>query len=89
MTEMSVDPLKEPLEATVSPVQVDPFSDAQTQNHIIFWSLCQKKIIALQYIISLKERRDEKNRPFLCNSISWIQYRLLLKLVTAEKLETD
>lgn len=59
MTEMSVDPLKEPLEATVAPVQVDPFSDAQTQNHIIFWSLCQKKIIALQYIISLKERRDE------------------------------
>lgn len=54
---MSVDSLEEPLEATVSPVQVNPFGNAQAHDHVVLWPLSQKKIIALQDIIGLKERR--------------------------------
>lgn len=56
-TEMSVDSLEEPLEATVPPVQVNPFGNAQAHDHVVLWPLSQKKIIVLQYVIGLKERR--------------------------------
>lgn len=55
--EMSVDSLEEPLEATVSPVQMNPFGNAQAHDHVVLWPLSQKKIIILQYIIGLKEKR--------------------------------
>lgn len=54
---MSVDSLEEPFEATVPPVQVNPFGDTQAQDHVVLWPLSQKKIIVLQYIIGLMERR--------------------------------
>lgn len=44
---MSVDPFKEALEATVSPVQVNPLTDAQAQDHIILRSLRHEKIIVV------------------------------------------
>jgi len=53
---MSVNSLEEPLETTVSPVQVNPFGNAEAQYHVILWPLGQKKIIVVQYIIGLKER---------------------------------
>lgn len=60
---MSVDSFEEPLEATVSPVQVNPFGNAETQDHVILWPLSQKKIIVLQNIIGLRERGGEvKNK---------------------------
>ena len=55
---MSVDSLEEPLETTVSPVQVNPFGEAQAHDHVVLWPLSQKKIIVLQYIIGLQRRRD-------------------------------
>lgn len=51
---MSVDPLEEPLETTVSPIQVNPFGNTQAQDHVVLWPLSQEKIIVLQYIIGLK-----------------------------------
>lgn len=51
---MSVNPFEEPFEAIVSPVQVNPFGDAQAQNHIILLSLSQQEVIILQDIIGLK-----------------------------------
>lgn len=54
-TEMSVDSLEEPLEAAVSPIQVNPFGDAQAHDHVVLWPLSQKKIIVVQYIIGLDE----------------------------------
>lgn len=71
---MSVDSLEKPLEATVSPVQVNPFGNAQAKDHVILRPLSQKKIIVLQYIIGLKERKSEvrknmalKGQPLLCS----------------------
>lgn len=55
--EMSVDSFEEPLQATVSPVQVNPFGNTQAHDHVILWPLSQKKIIILQYIIGLKKRK--------------------------------
>lgn len=52
---MSVDPFKEALQATVSPVQVNPLTNAQAKDHIILWPLRQKKIIVVQDIIGLDE----------------------------------
>lgn len=62
-TEMFVDSLEEPHEATVSPVQVNPFGNAQAQDHVVLWTLSQKKIIVLQYIIGLKgEKRGSEKK---------------------------
>lgn len=63
---MSVDSLEEPLEATVSPVQVNPFGNAQAHDHIVLWPLSQKKIIVLQYVIGLKERRGAVRKTGEC-----------------------
>lgn len=54
---MSVNSLKESFEAIVSPVQVNPFGDAQAQDHVVLFSLSQQQVIILQYIIGLKERK--------------------------------
>ena len=54
---MSVDSLEEPLEASVSPVQVNPLGNAQAKDYVILRPLSQKQIITLQYVIGLKERR--------------------------------
>lgn len=64
---MSVDPLEQPLEASVPPVQVNPFGDAQAHDHVVLRPLSQKKIVVLQYVIGLKERRDamRKTWPWL------------------------
>lgn len=40
--EVSVDSLKEPLEATVSPVQMNPFGNTQAHDHVVLWPLSQK-----------------------------------------------
>lgn len=61
---MSVNSLEEPLEATVSPVQVHPFGNAQAHDHVVLWPLSQKKIIVLQDIIGLKSKRGMvKKKP--------------------------
>lgn len=54
---MSVNSLKEPFEATVSPVQVNPFGDAQAQDHVILLLLSQQQVIIIQYIIGLKKKK--------------------------------
>lgn len=54
---MSVNSLKKPFEAAVSPVQVNPFGDAQAQDHIILLSLSQQQVIIVQYIIGLKKNQ--------------------------------
>lgn len=54
---MSVGSLEETLEATVSPVQVNPFGNTQAQDHVILRPLSQKEIVILQNIIGLKEKR--------------------------------
>lgn len=55
--QMSVNSLKEPFEATVSPVQVNPFGDAQAQDHVILLLLSQQQVIIIQYIIGLKKKK--------------------------------
>lgn len=54
---MSVGSFKEPLQTTVPPVQVNPFGNAQAQDHVILCPLSQEEIIVLQHIVSLKESR--------------------------------
>lgn len=54
-TEMFVDPFEEALEAAVSPVQVNPLTNAQAQDHVILWPLRHKKIVVVQDIICLDE----------------------------------
>lgn len=54
---MSVNSLKETFEAAVSPVQVNPFGDAQAQDHVILLSLSQQQVIIIQYIIGLKKNK--------------------------------
>jgi len=53
--EVAVDPLEEPLEAAVAPVQVDPLGDAQAHDDVILRPLGHQKIIVLQDVIGLKE----------------------------------
>lgn len=55
---MSVNPFEEPFEAAVSPVQVNPFGDAEAQNHIILLSLSEQEVIVLQDIIGLKGEEE-------------------------------
>lgn len=56
---MVVDSPEEPLEATVSPVQMDPFGNTQAHDHVILWPLSQNKVIIVQDIIGLKQRMLE------------------------------
>lgn len=64
-TEMSVDSFEEPLEAAVTPVQVNPFGNAQAHDHIVLRPLSQKKIIVLQDIIGLDKRHVRGELPRL------------------------
>lgn len=54
---MSVSSLEEPFEAAVSPVQVNPFGDAQAQDHVVLLSLRQQQVIIIQYIVGLEQNR--------------------------------
>lgn len=56
---MSVNSLEEPFEAAVSPVQVNPFGDAQAQDHVVLLSLSQQQVIIIQYIIGLKKKKKK------------------------------
>ena len=51
---MSVDPFEEPLEPAVSPVEVNPFGDAETQDDVILRPLSHEEMIVLQNIVGLK-----------------------------------
>lgn len=74
---MSVDPLEETLEATVSPVQVNPFGNTQAQDHVVLRPLSHKKIVILQNIIGLKEKRcGEKNEHDSAICTLWLLRRL-------------
>lgn len=67
---MSVDSIEEPFEATVPPVQVNPFGNAQAQNHVVLRPLSHKQIVILQDVIGLKEkRRGEKNHDLNRTSV--------------------
>lgn len=79
---MSVDSLEEPLEATVSPVQVNPFGNAQAHDQVVLWPLSQKKIIVLQDIIGLKERRGAVRKTLALTG------QTVLLLLSANKVKT-
>lgn len=66
---MSVGSLEETLEATISPVQVNPFGNTQAQDHIIFRPLSHKKTVILQNIIGLKEKRYGKKNMNLAGQV--------------------
>lgn len=49
------DPLEEPHQATVAPVQVDPLGHAKTHDDVVLWPLSQHQVIAVQDVIGLEE----------------------------------
>lgn len=51
---MSVGPVKETLQARITPVQVDPLCDTETQNHVILLPLTEQQLVILQDIIPLR-----------------------------------
>lgn len=55
---MSVDSLEEPLQATVPPVEVNPFGNAETQDDVVLRALSHKETVVLQYIIGLERERE-------------------------------
>lgn len=55
-TEMSIDPLEEPLEAAVPPVEVNPFGDAQAHDHVVLRPLSHEQVVVLQNIVGLQDR---------------------------------
>lgn len=58
---MSVSSLEEPFEAAVSPVQVNPFGDAQAQDHVVLLPLRQQQVIIIQYIVGLEPKKKKKH----------------------------
>lgn len=68
---MSVDSPEEALEAAVPPVQVNPFGDAQTQDHVVLGPLGHEQVVVLQHVIGLERKREggggEENQQY-CNS---------------------
>lgn len=55
--QVSVSSLEEPFEAAVSPVQVNPFGDAQAQDHVVLLSLRQQQVIIIQYVVGLEQKK--------------------------------
>lgn len=46
--------MEEALEANVTPVQVNPLSDTETQNHVELLTLTLQESITVQHIVSLR-----------------------------------
>lgn len=59
-------PVEEPLESGITPVQVDPFGHAQTQDHVILFPLRLQQHITFQHIVPLcrsdRQRIEEQDR---------------------------
>lgn len=55
-TQVSEHSVEEALQATVSPVQVDPLGNAEAQDDVILWPLGQQQNITLQDIVPLRRR---------------------------------
>lgn len=68
---MSVDSPEEALEAAVPPVQVNPFGDAQTQDHVVLGPLGHEQVVVLQHVIGLERKREggEKKKKKINNTV--------------------
>ena len=60
---MSVGPAEEALQAGVAPVQVDPLSDTETEDHIVLLLLWEQQLVRLENIVSLWRNEERMISP--------------------------